>query len=79
MGSVPAEIPSKPSILESLPGKLPNVSIPENVDFELAAQRALQGLVRLKREAFVDDALWRDNLGVPKPQANIISTASCSY
>lgn len=52
--------PSSTNLLDRLPGKLPQVRIPDDVDLQVGPNAIANKFSRLSANDFTDDALWRD-------------------
>jgi hypothetical protein len=50
--------------LPGLPCSLPTYLIPENINLESVASKAIEILGDLRRENFLDDAIWRDSFAM---------------
>ncbi|KAG9502143.1 hypothetical protein J7337_004968 [Fusarium musae] len=48
------------SLLELLPGNLPQAKVPPSTNLEAAADQVLKSFPRLKKRHFTQDAIWRD-------------------
>lgn len=56
--------PSSTSLLERLPGKLPQARIPDDVDLQVGPNAIADKFSQLSADDFTDDALWRDTYGL---------------
>ncbi|KAL6822016.1 hypothetical protein J3E69DRAFT_357103 [Trichoderma sp. SZMC 28015] len=56
--------PSSTSLLDHLPGKLPQVRIPDDVDLQVGPNAIADKFSRLSADDFTGDALWRDTYGL---------------
>ncbi|KAL6793224.1 hypothetical protein J3E68DRAFT_438073 [Trichoderma sp. SZMC 28012] len=56
--------PSSTGLLDHLPGKLPQVRIPDDVDLQVGPNAIADKFSRLSADDFTGDALWRDTYGL---------------